>query len=158
MDDLFKNAAAGRGFWAGLFPTSAEGHVTLAHFGRKVAPSTVERVITACQRAVDPAYGGIAARIWGTARLDQSKTSVIAVLLEGDRLDRFRELLLAACAGVGVKVDDYFAFHPHITRAQLKREEPATILAASRDTLRFEALSLVCGEARIDFNLGPDAF
>jgi 2'-5' RNA ligase len=169
IEDLFANVAAGRGFWAGLFPTSWRGdnpppiiegdaHCTLVHFGRKVSSQVVERVITACQRAIDPPYGEIEARGWGIARMDQSKASVVALLLEGERLDAFHRTLLGHCHELGIRVDDQFAFHPHMTLHRLELDDPAKIGSAPSRAVRFQALSLVCGEARVDFDLGPSPF
>jgi 2'-5' RNA ligase len=168
IEDLLSNAAAGRGFWAGLFPTSWKGdnpppiegdaHCTLAHFGRKVSSSIVERVVSACVRVIDPPYGEIEARGWGIARMDQSKASVIALLLEGERLEAFRATFLGHCDELGIRVDDRFTFHPHITLQRLGLDDPALIGWGPRRAARFQALSLVCGEARVDFNLGKAPF
>jgi 2'-5' RNA ligase len=156
IDKLFENAAAGRGFWAGLFPADpgyTETHTTLAHFGRSVSAAQVERVLTACRRTLDPTPGPLAARSWATARMDQKAGSVIALLLESPALLEFRQALLQHCGACGVRVDDRFGYHPHVTLRRLPRSEPAEFTAADRVDLRFEALSLVCGEARLDLDL-----
>jgi 2'-5' RNA ligase len=165
IEDLLVNAAAGRGFWAGLFPAAWQGpaiegdaHCTLAHFGRKVSSQVVERVIAVCQRVTDPAYGEIEARVWGTARMDQSRGSVIAMLLEGERLEAFRETFLGFCHELGIRTDDQYAFHPHVTTKRLGLADPAVIASGPRRAVQFKELSLVCGEARVDFDLGKAPF
>ncbi len=175
VDALFANAAAKRGFWAGLFPVPGsipeslipdrvdtppidDMHVTLAHFGRGTPAQTVERVITACQRAVDPPIGVITAKSWGRARLDQSRGSVAVLLLEGHELEALQAALIQHCSEVGVNVDDRFAFHPHVTLGRYGLQETVELESFRTIGLHFAALSLVCGDARVDFSLGKSPF
>lgn len=163
---LFEGAAAGRGFWAGLFPVTPsdpmlppKGHVTLAHFGRDVSREIVEGVIGACRGllAMRPP-GPIVARSWGQARLDQSRSSVLALLLDGAELEELRQALVVACRGAGAQVDDRFAFHPHITIQRSSSRLPVTIRTGRRMEVRLGTLSLVCGNGCLDFSLGVGPF
>lgn len=182
IEDLYKNAAAGRGLWAGLFPSKQPtlppawtlrhrrdltlpppeepAHVTLAHFGRKVQPSTVERVLIACSRTMEVNGVGIKhATPWAVARMDQSKGSVIAILLEGDGLHQFRGHLVNQVQRIGLRVDATFAFHPHLTIARLATNAEASIPRFGRgEQLLFPELTIVCGEARVVMSFGETPF
>ncbi len=163
---LFEAAAQGRGLWAGIFPvTPIEGidgdqHITLAHFGRKVDASLVDRAITACQRAAVAQYGVIITMSWGTARLDQAKSSVIALLFEGLNIEKLRTELLVQCGAGKIRVDDRFGFHPHLTLERIEEgNAPATVMPRRpKVELRFAELALVCGDARMTFPFASPPF
>lgn len=167
MDALFENARAGRGFWAGLFPATFKldheavhaaapetpAHITLVHLGRDVAADKVERAVTACQAAVSPSWGLVHARSWALARMDQSKGSVVALLMEGKELHALHQRLIGDLAARGIQGDDRYEFHPHMTIGRLGLNEPAALTSMRRLELTFPAISLVCGGARLDFAL-----
>lgn len=178
LEQFQQQVVAGRGFWCGLFveesgtpdqadtPVDIVGqHVTLLHFGRKASSVMAERVLVTCaltirKRGADR-RGPIRAASWAMARMDQSKAAVIALLFGGHEIHDFQAELARDCANASIPFDHHFDFHPHLTLQRIAKTDRPEIGTVPRVTLTFEALSVVCGDARIDLPFGdalPDPF
>lgn len=179
-------AKRGRGLWAGVFLDSAlptvdgfeihsvpadtpDGrsttepdkptlHTTLVHFGRDNSEWRVRAILAACERVMVDTHGEIRAKSWGLARMDQSKTSVVTLLLEGSELADLAGRLRDEANERGVLADRRFEFHPHVTLRTIESLAIAQLPRFPRVELVFRRLVVVCGDARTAFAPGPPPF
>lgn len=164
-DELMKleqAASEGHGLWIGLFPApdptleeqglrigeyyEQNPHVTLAHLGRGKT-GRVRPAAATCGSAADR-FAPIASKIHGVARLEQSRGSAIVGLVHG--VDMIRNYVFGALP-IGF-VDVTFGWTAHMTAAKIQMSERAYLPKVSRP-LAFTAITLVCGDARMNFPL-----
>ena len=163
-------AAQGRGLWIGMFVrpdyvTSHDGtglttplynrHVTLAHLGKKKDARRAAIAAEACWHvAAGWPRGPVVAATWGQARLDQYAGCVSVLLLESAALHELHGAVARALAHRDLAPDRTFGFHPHLTLASHAKDAVIELRRRARQQVTFPALSLVCGDGRVDYPLG----
>jgi 2'-5' RNA ligase len=173
-------AAQGRGLWVGIYvgvdsssakrpsdglrsaalapfhTQSLEGlHVTLAHLGKKKDAKRAEIAAEACWHvAAGWPSGPVVAATWGQARLDQYTGCVCALLLEGEAPHQLHAAVARALAHRDLTPDRTFGFHPHLTLYRHAKDAVIELRRRARQQVTFPALSLVCGDGRVDYPLG----
>lgn len=160
IDLVSQQAAAGRGLWIGMYVPDGHGdltglHITLAHLGKTKNGPRALLADAILERIRWPS--AIEAFTWGQARLDQWAGAVSVVLLEGADLHALRAGLVSELAKApGLAPDRRFAFHPHLTLASHAKDAVIELRRRARQQVTLPALSLVCGEGRVDYRLAGD--
>jgi len=176
-DKIFEQVKLGRGLWIGLFPEHCESlvenrqrildgienrpdempelkdlHLTLAHLGKNMSLSFVERAY-ASMEVTAAMHTETTISMTGVLRLKKH----ITIALVPDQVLKIRHHLVGSLSDRDIKVDTRFGMTPHMTIAKFGELEQPRVPFIQEKPLRFLGLTMVCGEfgTVIPFSEGP---
>jgi len=176
-DKIFEQVKLGRGLWIGLFPERCEAlaenrmrilagierrpdempeledlHITLAHLGKNVSQSFVEKAHAAME-VTAAMHTEMMVNMTGVLRLRKH----ITIALVPDQVIKLRTSLRGSLNDRQINVDDRFGMTPHMTIAKFGELEQPRVPFIAEKPLLFKGLTMVCGEFAcvIPFSEGP---
>jgi 2'-5' RNA ligase len=166
IDQLLSYAHDGRGLWIGLMPSAdpiagvdaldPDPHVTLAHLGKRSrSTSFVLRALGAVANIAATACP-IKGEVFGVARFtdrgSKHEGDPIVLLIEGRDLLKLRAEFADKLSDLApwLRGDPWI---PHLTIGRKPSDTPHDPLRVELAVVTFDAIALVCGDARVTFQL-----
>jgi hypothetical protein len=175
--ELLAAAAQGRGLWIGMFPQPSgsvlavshafaeqnrdtammdetDCHVTLLHLGKlKRSSGFMDNLVAGVESFVGLDYHK-SIGVEGYLRLRKH----VALALAPTRIVLLRQTLEGVLRDRDIRWDDRFEGIPHMTICETQVGDTPRLPALNPFFVHFEEISIVCGEARVNFRLQAPPF